>query len=219
MMKTFGVLLALYIGITSAFGQADEAPIKEKDIKYKDWTYAKIGGGASVNLRKFAKDKKLVLVVYFAPWCHNSKHQAPVIQGLYEKYSAQGLGIIGIGEYGAEEDIKFYVDFYRLTFPVVYGSSSKDDRLITLHYEYRTGLGDTRKWGTPLNIFLDPKNLSEKDETLINKAPIAEGELNSSEAENFIREKLGLKPIENKTVSTNKPVEVCDDSAPDFKKP
>ncbi|MDQ1612623.1 MAG: hypothetical protein QOG00_2554 [Pyrinomonadaceae bacterium] len=58
------------------------APIQEKKINYKDWTFKKLATGEPVNLREWAKGKKLVLVVYLAPWCNNWKLEAPVVDRL-----------------------------------------------------------------------------------------------------------------------------------------
>jgi hypothetical protein len=43
--------------------------------------------GAETNLRKFTAGKKLVMVVYFAPWCPNWKHDAKFVESMYEKYT------------------------------------------------------------------------------------------------------------------------------------
>ena len=50
--------------------------------------------------------KKLVMVLYFAPWCPNWRNEAPVAASLYEKYKAQGFEIVGVSEYGSRDDVK-----------------------------------------------------------------------------------------------------------------
>ena len=224
-MKTFLALAVLLVGFTLAFAQNEQAPILEKEIKYKDWTYKNVrDGGGEINLREFTKGKKLVMVVYFAPWCHNWRHEAPFVQSLYEKYKTAGLDVIGVGEYDSVEAMKTELETRKITFPVVYESESKDSRLYTSHYEYRKDLGDTRSWGSPWNIFLIPAELSEKGDTLTKKAFVVSGELIEDEAEKFVREKLGLKPVEEikdaKMQSTNKEIEACqEEKAPELKKP
>jgi thiol-disulfide isomerase/thioredoxin len=52
--------------------------------------------------------KKLVMVVYFAPWCPNWKNEGPVAAKLYEKYKDQGFQVIGVSEYGSRDDVKNY---------------------------------------------------------------------------------------------------------------
>ena len=61
---------------TAAFAQNEQAPILEKDLAYKDWTLKGIRDGKDADLRDLIKDKKLVAIVYFAPWCHNWQHDA-----------------------------------------------------------------------------------------------------------------------------------------------
>ena len=221
-MKIFLILAILLTSSVFAFAQTEQAPIQEKEFKYKDWTYKSIGDDKEINLREFAKGKKLVLVVYFAPWCPNWKHEAPFAQKLYEKYKSSGLDIIGVGEYDTVAAMKISIEKFKITFPVVYESDNQAAKLKTLHYEYRKEVGDTRNWGSPWNIFLEPAKLEKKGATLTKKAHIASGELIENEAEKFIREKLGLPAEETKTAeSARKEIEVCDESKKiaEFQKP
>ncbi len=219
-MKTFLILAILLMSFTFAFAQTEQAPIQEKEFKYKDWTYKSISGDKEINLREFAKGKKLVLVVYFAPWCPNWKHEAPFAQKLYEKYKANGLEIIGVGEYDTVAAMKTSIDNFKITFPVVYESESQAAKQKTLHYEYRKEVGDRRNWGSPWNVFIEPGNVQEKGETLTKKANIANGELIEKEAEKFVREKLGLPAEETKAQTAQKSIEACDEGKiAEFQKP
>lgn len=182
--------------VISVFGVTEDdheyATIGEKEIAYKNWTYKNVMTDEAISLRDFAKDKKLVLVTYVAHWCHSSNYQAPVVQGLYEKYKDKGLAVIGVSLYGNLEDTKNKVRWWQFTFPVVGESFSTRDRLTSLHYQYRTATGDNRKWATPWNIFLDPSKFESDGEKLVDKAYVANGELIEADAEKFVREKLGL---------------------------
>src|ERR671921_407008 len=101
------VALALAFVTTAVAGLAqaghEYAPLEEKTVNYKDWTLNSVKDGKPVNLRSFAQGKKLVLVVYFAPWCGNWKNEAPVALKLYEKYKDQGFLVIGVGEYASPD--------------------------------------------------------------------------------------------------------------------
>ena len=196
-MKTFLALAILLVGFTFASAQGELAPILEKEVKYKDWTYKNVRDDKQTNLRDFAKNKKLVMVVYFAPWCPNWSNEAPVAQRLYDKYKANGFDVIGVGEYDTVAAMKTSLDAKKITFPVVYESDSRDAKQKTLHYEYRKALGDTRSWGTPWNIFVEPKNVEKKGDVLMKKAFVVGGELIEDEVEKFIRQRLGL-PAEAK---------------------
>lgn len=210
-MKTLLALAFLLIGSMFASAQTEQAPVLEKEFKYKDWTYKSVRDDKDINLRDFANNKKLVLVIYFAPWCPNWKHEAPFAEKLYEKYKVNGLEVIGVGEYDTVEAMKINLDAFKITFPVVYESAAKDAKQKTLHYEYRKAAGDTRGWGSPWNVFLEPSKLSKKGEVLTEKTFIVNGELIEVEAEKFVREKLGLpaETIKNdKTASKN--IEACE---------
>ena len=90
-MKTFFAVAILLLSFAFTFAQTEQAPIQEKEFKYKDWTYKTVADGKEINLRQFATGKKLVLVLYFAPWCPNWRHEAPFAQKMYEKYKSLQL--------------------------------------------------------------------------------------------------------------------------------
>jgi len=191
-MKYSLLLAILLFSFTFAHGQNEQAPVVEKEIKYKDWTYKNVRTGEDVNLRMLAGGKKLVLVVYFAPWCPNWKHQAPFTQKMYEKYKGNGLEVVAVGEYDTVAAMKNSLEFFKITFPAVYESESRDAKQKTLHYDYRRYTGDARNWGSPWNIFLEPAKFEAKGDTLVKKSHVVNGELIEADAEKFIREKLGL---------------------------
>ena len=192
-MKTLSILLLLFFCATFAFTQSGEqSPLVQKEVKYKDWTYKSVRDETSVNLRDFVKDKKLVMVVYFAPWCPNWRNEAPVAEKLYEKYKNQGFDVIGISEYDTVAAAKTDLEKKGVTFPVVFESESKEAKQKTLHYDYRKDAGDTRNWGSPWNIFIEPSNIKKKGDVLLKNAFVVNGELIETEVEAFVREKLGL---------------------------
>ena len=185
----------------NALAQASHeyAPLEEKTVNYKDWTLKSVKDGADVNLRSFAQGKKLVLVVYFAPWCGNWKNEAPVAAKLYEKYKAAGLDVIGVSEYAPPADTVAFFGEGGSPYTVVSESDSREARDKTAHYNYRQATGDTRRWGSPYNVFLEPAKLSKTGEVLTEKAWVVNGELVEEEVENFIRARLGLDKADKKT--------------------
>jgi thiol-disulfide isomerase/thioredoxin len=218
LLFAFGVLI---FGFLPTFAQNEQAPILEKDIAYKDWTLKGVTDGQDATLRDLVKGKKLVAVVYFAPWCPNWRHDAPMLEKLYEKYKGNGFEIVAVGEYGATDEMNANIKEFNITFPMVFESFSRDARQTTLHYTYRTGTGDTRKWGSPYYVFLEPASLEKKSDVLINRTSIINGEMIAIDGEKFIRQKLGLPADESKLSSANKAqTEVCDPDKPaQLKKP
>ena len=198
MRKVIMLAALVCVCALTAFAQDghEYAPIKEQKIKYKDWTYKQMTEGApAVNLRAWAagQDKKLALVVYFAPWCSNWKLEAPVVARLYEKYHPYGFDVIAVSEYGTPSDQKMFFHEHPVPYTVVVESDARDARDKTAHYGYRQLTGDKRKWGSPYNIFLVPNKLKRDGDLLTEKAWVVNGELIEAEAEQFIRDKLKLK--------------------------
>lgn len=194
-MKAVPAFSFLLICLVTAVAQNEQAPIVEKEIEYKDWTYKTVRSGEDLNLRTVAKNNKLVIVVYFAPWCPNWKHDAPMLQRLYEKYHSAGLEIVAVGEYDPLEAIKTNLETLKVTFPAVYESENRSEKQNTRHYSYRKATGDTRNWGSPWYIFLIPSAIEKKGDTLVKKTFVINGEMIETEGEKFIREKLGLPAV------------------------
>lgn len=191
-MKFFAATAIALLSFTFAFAQNEQAPIVEKDINYKNWTYKNVLTDADTDLRSLAKGKKLVIVVYYAPWCPNWRHDAPMLQRLYDKYQAQGLEIVGVAEYDGIPSMKNNLEFLKVKFPAVYESQDRADKQKTLHYEYRKSTGDARNWGSPYYVLLTTSQLEKKGDTLTRKTSVINGEMVEADGEKFIREKLGL---------------------------
>ena len=221
-MKVIFALILLTLSFMPIFAQNEQSPMVEKAFDYKDWTYKNIRTDANTNLREFTNGKKLVMVVYFAPWCLNWKHDAPMVQELYDKYKANGLEVIAVGEYDPVAAMKTNLDDLKITFPAVFESDTRTSRETTIHFAQRHETGDTRKWGSPWYVFLEPAALEKKGDVLAKKANIINGELIRDEAEKFIRTKLGLSAGPGKAaVSGSAKIEACEPekSAAALKKP
>lgn len=191
-MRLVLVFIVIISALTFAVGQNEQAPIVEREFGYKDWTLKNLKGGGETNLRQFTKGKKLVMVVYWAPWCPNWKHDLAFVEELHSKYAGNGLAIIGIGEYDTVEKMRQHLDQYKLTFPSVYESTALSERVSNSHFAQRSAAGDTRKWGSPWYVFLDPSKLSKEGDVLSARHSVVNGELIKEEAEKFIREKLAI---------------------------
>jgi thiol-disulfide isomerase/thioredoxin len=171
------------------------APVEEKTVNYKNWTLSDLQTSKPVSLRSLMHGKKLVMVLYFAPWCPNWRNEAPVAAGLYEKYKSKGFEIIGVGEYASRDDVRAFFGPSGPPYPVVIESESRDDRDKTPHYGYRQLTGDTRKWGSPWNIFLEPGKCSSKGDVLTEKAWVVNGELIEADTDKFINDRLTANAV------------------------
>ncbi len=196
-MKKFILILVALILTSAATGAQDGheyAPVVEKTVNYKTWTLNDLASNKPVALRSLMQGKKLVMVLYFAPWCPNWRNEAPVAASLYEKYKSQGFEIVGVSEYGSRDDVKTFFGPAGAPYPVVSESESRDDREKTPHFGYRRLTGDTRKWGSPWNIFLEPAKCSS-GEVLAEKAWIVNGELIQADADKFIHDRLAANAV------------------------
>lgn len=221
-MKALFALLFSLLCLTFVFGQNEQSPIVEKDINYKNWTYKSIRTNEQITLKDVMAGKKLVIVVYFAPWCHNWEHDAPILNRLYDKYKGNGLEIVAIGEYDPVSAMRSNLETLKVTFPAVYESEDRSDKQKTKHYDYRRYTNDVRNWGSPWYIFLEPEKLEKKGDVLTHRTSVINGEIIESEGENFIRERLGLAKIDpKKATAENGKIEICDADAkvPVLKKP
>jgi thiol-disulfide isomerase/thioredoxin len=195
MIKVILVLIALAFVPAAAFAQDghEYSPLVEKTVNYKDWTLKDIKDDKPVDVRSLVEGKKLVMVVYFAPWCHNWRNEAPVAAKLYEKYKDQGFAVIGVSEYGSRDDVRNFFGPTGSPYPVVSESESREDRDKTPHYGYRQATGDTRKWGSPYNVFLEPASLAKTGDVLTEKAWVVNGELIEADVDKFIGDRLKSK--------------------------
>ena len=190
----FAVLSAVILS-ASAWAQDghEYAPLIEQKIDYKDWTFKSLKDGSPVNLRQSLAGKKLVMVVYFAPWCVNWKMEAPVVSRLYEKYRKDGFEVVAVSEYASADDTrKYFEEQGGAPYTVVVESETREARDQTTHYGYRQACNDSRRWGSPFNVFLEPAKVNKSGDVLAEKAWVVGGELVEKDVEVFIREKLGL---------------------------
>jgi thiol-disulfide isomerase/thioredoxin len=194
-MKKHLILLAVLAFVISpavARAQSHEySPLVEQTVNYKNWTLPNLSSDQQEELRKLVAGKKLVMIVYFAPWCGNWKNEAPIALKLYEKYKAQGFQVVGVSEYAIRDDVKNFFGKDGPPYPVVTESESRDDKQKTAHYQYRQLTGDKRNWGSPWNIFLEPAKLAANGDVLTEKAWVVNGELIEDEVDKFIASKVG----------------------------
>jgi len=196
MKKLATIFLILFAPAAISFAQSHEySPLVEKTVNYKNWTLNDLANNKPTTLRSLMAGKKLVMVLYFAPWCPNWKNEAPVAAGLYAKYKSQGFEIIGVSEYGPSADTRAFFAPNGAPFPVVVESESREDREKTAHFGYRQLTGDTRKWGSPWNIFLDPAKCNSTGDVLTEKAFVANGELIEADADKFIHDHLAANAV------------------------
>jgi peroxiredoxin len=197
MLETICLIVALLAAAPPASQQQNleihshaYAPLREVEFELKDFNFP-TPGGEKIRLSEVVNGKKLVLVHYFAAWCHNSNYDVVTINELFNKYREQGFAVIGVCEYSTKGELKKFIKKHNPAYPIcIEGEGKKQDRTGTTHFLYRQKTADDRLWGTPLNILISADDVKNEGEIVAGRARIAPGELVKSEVEEFIREKL-----------------------------
>lgn len=147
--------------------------------------------GEERRLGELIGDRKLVLIHYFATFCHNSNYDVETINRIHREYGAKGVAVIGICEYSRPELVKDFIEKHGLEYPIlIEGRGRREDRERTSHYRYRKQVGDTREWGTPLTIVIDGEDLLTGGETLARRMSVATGELIGEEFRKLAARKM-----------------------------
>ncbi|MEO6724445.1 MAG: TlpA disulfide reductase family protein [Blastocatellia bacterium] len=197
-LKRICLLLVVLPVMTIAASTQDErghyyVPMREVEMEIKDFNFATLGGQA-IKLSDAVKGKKLVLIHYFAAWCHNSNFDVETMKELYEKYKDRGFLVIGVCEYSKPDELREFIEKHKPTYPIcMEGDGKMKDRTGTTHYTYRNQIDDNRHWGTPLNLLIDADDVAKRRDIVVGRVRIAAGEVIKSEFEELIRERLSQK--------------------------
>ena len=174
--------------------EPEPAPIIERKLDVFDFTL-KTTDGHAVNLREYARDKRMVIVAYVAGWCPNSNRNGHVLKRLYDEYHHRGLGAVVVMEYSDTSEIAMHINRIGIDYPVVIETSRQGQRKDSQHYKYRRKVDDKRKWGTPFYVLIDTRDI----ETADSKQPLARhvwtvsGEIVEAEARTFIENHLAAR--------------------------
>jgi thiol-disulfide isomerase/thioredoxin len=90
-------------------GNAKKAP----DFELSDYM------GKKVRLADYKG--KVIFVNFWATWCGPCKYEIPMFVDLQQRYGAQGLSFLGISVDDPVEELKPFVDQYKMNYPVLVG--------------------------------------------------------------------------------------------------
>ena len=194
-LKRICLLCATLLVLSVATAAQDErghyyVPLREVEMEIKDFNFSTLDG-KTIRLSDAVKGQKLVLIHYFAAWCHNSNFDVVTMKELYEKYKDRGFLVIGVCEYSRPEELREFIEKHKPTYPIcMEGDGRLKDRTGTTHYFYRNQLDDNRHWGTPLNVLITAEDVQKKSDVVAKRARVAAGEVIKSEFEELIQERL-----------------------------
>ena len=100
-------------GATGASAVCDGKAKKAPDFEMADYT------GKKVRLADYKG--KVVFVNFWATWCGPCKYEIPMFVDLQQRYGAQGLSFLGISVDDPVEELKPFVDQYKMNYPVLVG--------------------------------------------------------------------------------------------------
>lgn len=190
-------VLAIAAAAVPALAQDEQehsySGLGESRLRLEDYEVRTVSG-EKLRLSEAIAGSRLVLLTFFAAWCHNSKYDFETINELHKKFAGEGLAVIGICEYSSRKELKAFIDEFKPDFRIyVEGDFEKLSRTASRHYQYRTEYGDTRKWGTPFTVLFATDEPNRDSGIISTRQLAATGELVLLEAVAVIREKLPLK--------------------------
>jgi peroxiredoxin len=100
-------------GATGAAAVCDGKAKKAPDFELADYA------GKKVRLADYKG--KVVFVNFWATWCGPCKYEIPMFVDLQQRYGAQGLNFLGISVDDPVEELKPFVDQYKMNYPVLVG--------------------------------------------------------------------------------------------------
>jgi len=117
-------------GVCDANPKAAPIDFTLKDVQNKDVKLASFKG-------------KVLVIDFWATWCGPCKLEIPGFVDLQNRYGAKGLQFVGISVDDKLEQLKPYVDEYKMNYPVLQGLG---------HDDMQDALGPI--WGIPTTIVI-----------------------------------------------------------------
>ena len=67
---------------------------------------------------------RVVIINFWATWCHPCREEMPDMQEIYEEYQDDGLVILAVNANESQATVQAFADEYELTFPILLNSAA-----------------------------------------------------------------------------------------------
>lgn len=111
------LMAAVLLAGTALNASADAAP---------DFTLASNTGD---NVRLAEQRGKVVMLNFWASWCGPCRKEMPLLDAMYQRYSAAGFVLYGVNVEEDNTDAKKLIKELGVTFPILYDTESKASSL------------------------------------------------------------------------------------------
>jgi len=128
-----GLLMIAVCGTATAYPPTLTALIKPLDlVVYHPGTIPPHFAGPTLDARPLSMTElrgKVVIMNFWASWCHECRPEMPGLERLHRDFSARGLAIVGINARENAEGMRRYAKEVGLTFPLILDPDGKINAL------------------------------------------------------------------------------------------
>jgi peroxiredoxin len=120
-LKGFFIIVFFLTAFSGAYAGSDNKPAPDfsmKDVNGKDFTLSSLKG-------------KVVILSFWATWCHPCKDEMPKFNKLYKEMRSRGLEIVAVSSDYSLGSLKDFLDKNSLDFSILYD----EKRTVTRQYK------------------------------------------------------------------------------------
>ena len=135
--------LAVVIGIRMQRGNPGLGEVKLKPYTAPDFSLSLLDGG------RFSLDQergKIVVLNFWASWCVPCQTEAPVLEDIWQRYSAHNVVVVGVDIKDTPEDARAFLRRYVSTYPSGFDSQKE------IYIDYGV-------YGLPETFVVDPQGM------------------------------------------------------------
>jgi len=146
------------VGPQETSNESEEGEVKGDIVEAPNFSLERLGGG-TISLSEY-KDKKPVILDFFATWCPNCRRAMPKLNKWYEQYK-DDVEVIGINLREDPKTVREYIEGENISFPITFDPEGVAANSYSVQYTNFHVL--INKNGTIAGVI--PGDLSESDVT------------------------------------------------------